>query len=396
MDRQVAKGAVDLFGPEAAAMRRCTDALERVFVRHGGVPLETPVFENRETLTGKYGEEASQLVFDISANGGHPLVLRYDHTIPMIRFVRERGLKTLRRYAIGKVYRRDCPNATQGRFREFYQADFDVVGEPSEEGGAELLALAVASEAFRELGIADYTILVNTTDRLRAAVQGVAGIPDDMFRTVCASIDKLDKMSWDALVPELEAKGLAPTEIVSLKAALHSTPDPPEWTELLGEHGIDPSKVRWCPWLARGLDYYDGLIFEIKLGLDGPSVAAGGQYAMGGVTGVGFSVGLTRLMRLTTLGSPPETWRDRYEIVFVGQVGARDRARAIGACRAIAGDAPVTWPLAPSTRTKLHRALSGAAARHTRFVAIAGEDEVRRGKMTVRDLREGTQRLVDL
>ncbi len=124
----IAKGCMDYWDKSYQRLDNYKKILEEIFIFNGGIPLETPVFENKLVLMNKYGEEAeTKLVFNLMEEGGEPLTLRYDHTVPFVRFVKENGIQKIRRYSIGKVYRRDQPQISKGRLREFYQADFDIL-----------------------------------------------------------------------------------------------------------------------------------------------------------------------------------------------------------------------------------------------------------------------------
>ena len=133
--------------------------IKRIFKRHGAVEIDTPVFELKETLTGKYGED-SKLIYDLADQGGELLALRYDLTVPFARFLALNSVGNIKRYHIAKVYRRDNPVMSKGRFREFYQCDFDIAGlYPPMIADAEVLT--VASEILSELKIGDFMIKLN-------------------------------------------------------------------------------------------------------------------------------------------------------------------------------------------------------------------------------------------
>ena len=156
---KIAKGARD-FLPAAMVIREeAFSTIKRIFKRHGAVEIDTPVFELKETLTGKYGED-SKLIYDLADQGGELLALRYDLTVPFARFLALNSVGNIKRYHIAKVYRRDNPVMSKGRFREFYQCDFDIAGlYPPMIADAEVLT--VASEILSELKIGDFMIKLN-------------------------------------------------------------------------------------------------------------------------------------------------------------------------------------------------------------------------------------------
>uniref|UniRef100_A0A182XLX9 Aminoacyl-transfer RNA synthetases class-II family profile domain-containing protein n=1 Tax=Anopheles quadriannulatus TaxID=34691 RepID=A0A182XLX9_ANOQN len=185
------KGTRD-YGPGAMALRqRLLDQVVRVFRQHGAVPLDTPVFERKELLAGRYGEEA-KLIYELQEQGGEPLALRYDLTVPFARYVALHNLSSMKRYQLAKVYRRDNPQPARGRLRKFYQCDFDIAGAydpmlPDAE------CVKVVCEVLHQLDIRAFVVKVNHRKLLGALLE-VCGVSAEKFRTVCSSIDKLDKM----------------------------------------------------------------------------------------------------------------------------------------------------------------------------------------------------------
>lgn len=261
--------------------------ITEVFKRHGGVTIDTPVFELREILAGKYGED-SKLIYDLADQGGEICSLRYDLTVPFARFLAmNKDIQSIKRYHIAKVYRRDQPAMTKGRMREFYQCDFDIAGTyDSMLPDAEILR--IICEVFEGLGWnGAYTIKLNHRKILDGIFQ-VCGVPEDKIRTISSAVDKLDKVPWADVRKEMtEEKGLA--EDVADRIG--------EWVVLKGQRDLleklladeklsanesmkqgiaDLSqlfeyleafdaldKVSFDLGLARGLDYYTGLIYEV-------------------------------------------------------------------------------------------------------------------------------------
>uniref|UniRef100_A0A4W5N8U1 histidine--tRNA ligase n=1 Tax=Hucho hucho TaxID=62062 RepID=A0A4W5N8U1_9TELE len=196
------------YNPKQMAIReRVFNTIIRCFKRHGAETIDTPVFELKETLTGKYGED-SKLIYDLKDQGGELLSLRYDLTVPFARYLAMNKITNIKRYHIAKVYRRDNPAMTRGRYREFYQCDFDIAGQydpmiPDAE------CLKIVHEILSELELGDFCIKVNDR-RILDGMFAVCGVPDDKFRTICSTVDKLDKMSWEVVKSEMvNEKGLS-------------------------------------------------------------------------------------------------------------------------------------------------------------------------------------------
>uniref|UniRef100_A0A2I2YXI9 Histidine--tRNA ligase, cytoplasmic n=1 Tax=Gorilla gorilla gorilla TaxID=9595 RepID=A0A2I2YXI9_GORGO len=194
------KGTRDYSPRQMAVREKVFDVIIRCFKRHGAEVIDTPVFELKETLMGKYGED-SKLIYDLKDQGGELLSLRYDLTVPFARYLAMNKLTNIKRYHIAKVYRRDNPAMTRGRYREFYQCDFDIAGNfdpmiPDAE------CLKIMCEILSSLQIGDFLVKVNDR-RILDGMFAICGVSDSKFRTICSSVDKLDKVSWEEVKNEM-------------------------------------------------------------------------------------------------------------------------------------------------------------------------------------------------
>ncbi|KAJ6126845.1 histidine--tRNA ligase mitochondrial [Penicillium sp. IBT 18751x] len=298
------KGTKDWCGSDALLRDRIFTTIADVFKRHGGTALDTPVFELREILAGKYGED-SKLIYDLKDQGGEICSLRYDLTVPFARWLAMNpDVRSIKRYHIAKVYRRDQPAVSKGRMREFYQCDFDIAGAfdpmvPDAE------VLRIVSEVFEELGWnGRYTIKLNHRKILDGVFQ-VCGVPEDKIRPISSAVDKLDKMPWADVRKEMvDEKGLDGavadriegyvmnkgsrellekllqdenlTANASAKAGLE---DMALMMEYLDAFGV-LDKISFDMSLARGLDYYTGVIYEVVTEGSAPAVQAGDAEAI--------------------------------------------------------------------------------------------------------------------
>ncbi|KAG8891782.1 Cytoplasmic and mitochondrial histidine tRNA synthetase, partial [Tulasnella sp. 408] len=203
------KGTRDWSPAEMSLREHIFSTLSRVFKQHGGCTIDTPVFELREILAGKYGED-SKLIYDLQDQGGEICSLRYDLTVPFARFLAMNGstYPSIKRYHIAKVYRRDQPAMTKGRMREFYQCDFDIAGQfdpmvPDAE------IISILCEALTALEIGEFTVKINHRKILDGIFE-VCGVPTDKVRAISSAVDKLDKLPWADVKKEMtEEKGLA-------------------------------------------------------------------------------------------------------------------------------------------------------------------------------------------
>jgi histidyl-tRNA synthetase len=281
------KGTKDWEGKDMVIRDKIFSTITEVFKRHGAVTIDTPVFELKEILAGKYGED-SKLIYDLADQGGEICSLRYDLTVPFARWLAmNRDIQNIKRYHIAKVYRRDQPAMTKGRMREFYQCDFDIAGSydpmlPDAE------IIRITQEVLEGLGWKGrYTVKLNHRKILDGVFE-VCGVPADKIRTISSAVDKLDKLPWDEVRKEMtEEKGLAPEVadkigeyvvlkgsrdlIEKLKADEHLMANASMKAgiadmELLFDYleAFDAASiVSFDLSLARGLDYYTGVIYEV-------------------------------------------------------------------------------------------------------------------------------------
>ncbi|KTF73557.1 hypothetical protein cypCar_00033243 [Cyprinus carpio] len=284
---KTAKGTRDYNPKQMAIREKVFSIIISCFKRHGAETIDTPVFELKETLTGKYGED-SKLIYDLKDQGGELLSLRYDLTVPFARYLALNKITNIKRYHIAKVYRRDNPAMTRGRYREFYQCDFDIAGQydamiPDAE------CLKIVYEILNELDLGDFRIKVNDR-RILDGMFAVCGVPDEKFRTICSTVDKLDKMAWEDVKKEMvNEKGLSEDvadrigEYVSMQGgqdlAERLLQDPKLSQNKQAFAGLTDMKLLFSYLelfqvtdkvvfdlsLARGLDYYTGVIYEAIL-----------------------------------------------------------------------------------------------------------------------------------
>lgn len=283
---KVPKGTKDHHPKEMLIREKIFSTITKIFKLHGAVTIDTPVFELKEILSGKYGED-SKLIYDLQDQGGELCSLRYDLTVPFARFLamNSKEYPSIKRYHIAKVYRRDQPAMTKGRMREFYQCDFDIAGA-TDPMIADAEVLTIACEVLEALEVGPFTIKLNHR-KLLDGIFDLCGVPEDKFRAISSAVDKLDKMSWTDVRKEMtEEKNLDPEiadrigEYVKLKGsedllaqlledqrliANTTAKEGLEEMKLLMSYmnvfGIMP-RISFDLSLARGLDYYTGVIYE--------------------------------------------------------------------------------------------------------------------------------------
>jgi histidyl-tRNA synthetase len=393
---KVAKGAIDLVGADYDRIKDICQCIEREFINAGGKSLETPIFERTDVLLGKYGEEAdSKLIYRLADCGGESLALRYDLTIPFSRYIKETGLKQMRRYSIGKVYRRDQPNVKSGRYREFIQADFDIYGEKQDGMLAEATLLNAVSRVLKSLGLR-FKILINDVRNLTYLLNTTIGIKVGNVRKICSIIDKLDKQSFMSLKTEFMDAGLSEEQIIALEPALASSL--PLFPETISNYDklmsiakvfeFDDNLV-FTNSLARGLDYYTGFIWEFKLEGISSSISAGGRYdGLLDAPTVGISLGVSRLASLVEFDSKSD-WSEKYFVTSIGKVSIIDKLRVVKKLQSSVS-CPVLYSMTSEDK-KLSKVITDCCTSFIRYVVIVGESELTEGKFIIKDLKEKTQ-----
>lgn len=428
---------MELLPRDQIAFQRMLDTIRLTFERFGFLPVETPVMELSEVLLTKSGGETERQVYFVqstgaleksldksSAEGLPELALRFDLTVPLARYVAEHEHELafpFRRYQMQRVYRGE--RAQRGRFREFYQCDIDVIGKDTLSIRHDAEIPAVISAVFEALAIGDFTIQLNHRKLLRGYFEGL-GIEGERQVVVLREIDKLDKRGEGAVRATLAGEGFElPQEAIAklmafsqvrsqghedafakLAALGVGTPLFEEGREELREvlqrlkaMGVPESRYAINLSIARGLDYYTGLVYETTLDAHPQigSICSGGRYdnlashyTKSKLPGVGISIGLTRLfwqLREAGIVATAESSVDAL-VTLLDEEGL-DHALALSQ-RLRAAGLNVETQLEPR---KLAKQLQYADRAGIRFVVIRGGDEAARGVVAVKDLRRGEQ-----
>lgn len=439
----IPKGTRD-FGPEEMAKRNYIfNTIKDVYALYGFQQIETPAMETLHTLMGKYGDEGDKLLFKLLNSGDYlkgltdedllgrntlklqtrlcEKGLRYDLTVPFARYVvmhREELQLPFKRYQIQPVWRADRPQ--KGRYREFYQCDADVVGSDSLLNEVELMQ--IVDTVFRRLGIR-VQIKINN----RKILTGIAEVigEADKIVDITVAIDKLDKIGLDNVNQELRAGGIPDEAIGKLQPIIALQGTNEEKLDVIAEvlktsetglKGVEETRfildtlkalglvneVQLDLTLARGLNYYTGAIFEVKA-LDTPmgSITGGGRYdnltgifGMPGLSGVGISFGADRIYDvLDALDLYPKEAVASTQLLFIN-FGKRETAY----CLPIVGEARkagIRTEMYPD-KAKMKKQMGYANAKGIGFVALAGDNEMAEGKVTLKNMATGAQKLVSV
>ncbi|MBQ9571573.1 MAG: histidine--tRNA ligase [Prevotella sp.] len=437
----IPKGTRDFSPLEMAKRNYIFNTIKEVYALYGFRQIETPAMESLQTLMGKYGEEGDKLLFKVLNSGDflnkvsdeelqqrNPLHLaarlcekglRYDLTVPFARYVvmhRDELQLPFKRYQIQPVWRADRPQ--KGRYREFYQCDADVVGSDSLLNEVELMQ--IIDTVFTRFGVR-VQIKINN----RKILTGIAEVigEADKIVDITVAIDKLDKIGLEAVNAELAEDGISQEAIEKLQPIISLSGTNDEKLDTIaqvlasseiGMKGVEETRfildtlktanlnneMQLDLTLARGLNYYTGAIFEVKaLDVQIGSITGGGRYdnltgifGMPGLSGVGISFGADRIFDvLNTLDLYPQEAVHGTQLLFIN-FGDRETAY----CLPIANEmrkAGIRTEVYPD-KSKMKKQMSYANAMNIPFVALAGDNEIQEGKITLKNMLTGDQQLV--
>lgn len=444
---------------------RIFSTITKVFKRHGAVTLDTPVFELRDILAEKYGEDGKKLIYDLQDQGGEICSLRYDLTVPFARWLAmNQSVQTIKRYHIAKVYRRDQPAMTKGRMREFYQCDFDIAGAYDRMiPDAEIIK--IICEIFGEQGLewdqakgGGFTIKINHRGVLDGVFE-VCGVPPEKIRSISSAVDKLDKSPWEEVRKEMvEEKELSEEiadriwKFVQLKGGKDIIEELRKNDQVIAngrlKQGLEDmellfdyleafdilGRVEFNLSLARGLDYYTGVIYEVvtegsapstdtgqklqkkakKEKKSGPdddrsddpsvgvgSVAAGGRYdelvgmfsGKGQIPCVGISFGVDRIFSITkarmeadkSTPSVRSTEVDVFVMAFGGK-GFTGMLKERLQVAKLLWNAGIKTEFAYKEKAKFQTQFKQAEQAGIPFAVVLGEDEQAQGKVKIKEL----------
>ncbi|MDK2770794.1 MAG: histidine--tRNA ligase [Flavobacterium sp.] len=441
----IPKGTRDFSPIEVAKRNYIFSIIKENFEKFGFQPIETPTFENSETLMGKYGEEGDRLIFKILNSGDYldkvsmdelqtinykqltskisEKALRYDLTVPFARYVvmHQNEIEfPFKRYQIQPVWRADRPQ--KGRFREFYQCDADVVGSNSLWQEVELVQLY--DSVFTQLGLKGVTIKVNNR-KILSGIAEVIGASDKLIDFTVA-LDKLDKIGEDGVKKEMLEKGISEAAIIKVQPLFNFTGTISEKIEKLAqllasstegmkgveelqficdnisEIGLQSANFDLDVTLARGLNYYTGAIFEVAApeGVAMGSIGGGGRYddltgifGLKNMSGVGISFGLDRIaLVIEELNLFPETVTKTSKVLFLN-LGLEEAKYAMKAVTKLRQDG-IKVEMYPDS-AKIGKQFQHADKRAIPYAVIVGEEEISKQVFSIKNLVTGEQQTVD-
>jgi histidyl-tRNA synthetase len=396
---QTLKGFRDFLPKEKIIREQIISKIKKSFHDNGFEPIETPTLEYASVLQGKSGQEADKLMYTFKDRGGRDIGLRYDQTVPTARFLSQHQHslpKFFRRYQIQNVFRAE--NTQAGRYREFLQCDCDIFGSKSNIADAEIVATFY--KTYISLGLNDFTIYINDRSQLVETVAKFAKKNDDIFNII-QIIDKLDKIGDKLVIEELQSKFLSEKSAVELLNNLKDnapSKNLKEIIEIATDLGVPASGIIFEPYLARGLDYYTGIIFEGKLPeLKSGSLGGGGRYDnliqdLGGpnTPAVGFAIGFDRTVEalkeknILQISEKPLTVLVTIfnEKTLKHSLSVADKLRD---CR-IATEVYLEYD-------KIGKQIKFADSKNIPYVVIIGEDEMLTNTIKVKELETESEKV---
>ena len=374
-----------------------------VFERFGFEPLETPTLEYASLLLGKYGTEADKLVYQFKDQGGREIALRYDQTVPTARVLAQYQNilpKFFRRYQIQNVFRADKPQ--KGRFREFTQCDIDIFGTNSPLSDAEIVATTYF--VFKNVGYPQVLLKINDRKILFDNLEKFATNNVDVF-SIIQSIDKLDKLEEKQVYAELVAKGLTSTSTKQLMETIKIAQITPNLREIINfseQLGVPKKSLLFTPTLARGLDYYTGMIFEVLVPeYRNNSLGGGGRYdnlisQLGGINmpAVGIAFGFDRMVEAALkLNLIPKDIVDTQVLVTVFNKDLLDPSlELIQNLR----KNNINSEIYINPEDRLDKQLKYADKKQIPYVVIIGPDEVKQNKVTLKNMQTRESKLLNI
>lgn len=381
------KGFRDFLPKDARKRAYVMSTLKRVFESYGFEPLETPALEYEEILTGKYGEEGDKLMYRFEDNGGRRVALRYDQTVPLARVSAQYQNELpfpFKRYQIQPVWRAE--NTQKGRFREFYQCDVDTVGVDSALADAEILA--ILAKSYESLGFKNFKILIN--DR---------SVFQNLTTQAIIVIDKLKKIGEEKVIAELAGISVDKSMFEAVKNA-SPTQRIQEIMAILPGFGVDTTRIQFEPTLARGLDYYTGIIIEVEVD-EYPvgSVGGGGRYnelvGMFGqrqIPAVGFAFGFDRILEaMEELQLFPSSLQTSDVLVTIFSQELLQRSIDITTTLQNEG---INAEIYLDPLAKIEKQLKYADKKGIPYVLVIGEQEADSNSVAVKNMLSGEQKTV--
>ena len=419
-------GTIDLTKKDIMIRNYIFDKAKEVLDKRNVTQIETPVIELLSTVEALYGNEFTKLVYNLT-DEGQKLILRYDLTVPLARFIGANGLVKFRRFQYGKVYRRDHPQIEKGRYREFYQFDYDIIGDDQKSGCNDLEMIETMNKLLSSiLGDGTFVIKINHKDVVIDILRSL-NISESLYQAVFSAIDKLDKKTFCEIKEELSQKGLSDEQILNLEKMyeelnksnnMDETFDVLKEKNLLSENSENYLKLvknflkksnitcfQLYPFLVRGMDYYTGLIYEamyIDKTIIETTISSGGRYDnmignfsnKGNIPAIGMSLGVERIVKILSKTIFKDETHENNITVFVASIGKNMICDRVVLCSEIRnmGFKTVMSDLAnPTMRLQFDSVFN----ENIPVMIIIGQTEIENGTVNIKNVKKNIQETIE-
>lgn len=428
-------GTVDLNENELFVRNYIFDTAKNILKLRGATQIETPVIELFSTVESLYGGDFDKSVYLLNDDDEKTskLLLRYDLTVPFARYVGTNGLTKFRRFQYGKVYRRDKPQIQQGRYREFYQFDYDIVGGDNVvvdlemlETLNELMTSILSTESEEKM----FTIKINYKQIVLNMLKKCL-IPDELLCATFSAIDKLDKKTFNEIKDELETKGLNNDMILRIEEYYNVFSEKISFEEkvkllnsmnlineadcyndlLMISSMLNKMKLNnfiLDPFLIRGMNYYTGILYEVVYNnkdIIGSTIAAGGRYdnmidkfsSHSGITSIGLSLGVERLSKILEQTKFSKLPMKKIPDIYVASIGKNSLIDRIVLCNELRKMGYYTMS-SDSTDPKMRSQFTSVFEDYGDMIpvmVVIGETEIKENKLTIKDIKKKSSVTVD-
>jgi len=418
-------GMKDYSPDELNIRKKILNVFETTCSLRGAKLIDTPTLEFKSTVHQLYGEEFNKLVYNIEDPFGEgKLMMRYDLTVPFIRYVAEKGIKMFKRMQYGTVYRRDTPQVAKGRLRAFMQADMDIIGD---DQGSRIFDIEIIDTLYNILEklLEKDTFILNINNRiLLNDIATYAKIDDDKFIDMYTCLDKLDKKSWSDIKKEMIERKISDESIDILddiyKTILKAT-DNKEIIDYFVDKKIinkfnlndleiifdfckrmNFTNIVFSPFLARGMDYYTGIIFEVTYkdkDIAPFTIASGGRYDKmvgkfsnyGDIPAIGFSLGVDRIQKILELKQ--ENKQDKKYDVFIASIGEKaviEKMILYSELQRLNIKVLISHHISPKMREQFNFVFEN----NIPYMVVIGEDEIKKNMISVKNIQTKIQTLM--
>ncbi len=423
-------GTIDLNENDIRIRNHIFDTVKRLLKIRGATQIDTPVIEMFSTVDSLYGGEFNKLVYTLSDNNNddseNKLFLRYDLTVPLARYIGMNGLIKFRRFQFGKVYRKDDPQIQRGRYREFYQFDYDIVGDDQKSGIYDMEMMETIHEILTELlGKSTFTIKFNYKNIVIRLLEK-CNVPNDLYKVTFSALDKLDKKDWDDVSSELIQKGLSRECVNNLQSyymkfttltSLACTFDMLNENNLLTEDTknnlvtmiklldrLNFTNVVFDPFLIRGMDYYTGLLYETTYNnkdIMSSTISAGGRYdemlskfsTRGTIPAIGVSLGVERITKILEQTTFVDNDTNNVPDIYVASIGPDMIIERVALCNEFRKLGYYTV-MSDLPNPKMRSQFTSVFEDYKKMIPIMiviGQNEIKNGTLTVKDVYADVQ-----